>query len=341
MLGTGHCDSLILDDRRESTASAYLRPAIGRPNLSVHTYGLARRLIIQGDRCTGVEYQHDGRLTSVTSAQEVVVCAGAIGSPHLLMLSGVGPAAELTSLGVKVCVDLPGVGRDLQDHILLAGIRYHAERPLPPTADSGGSTVFAKTEDGDHGPDLLLSAMNFDYHMPWQQPAANAFTITIGHMRPRSRGSVRLVSADPSVPPAIDPAYAADPHDLDELIRGVEMVDRVVATGAFERWGGSCDTTAMLKLDRSELEAAIRDAISSYFHLSCSCRMGSDSWAVVDPQLRVHGLRGLRVADASAMPRVVSCNTNAASVMIGEKASDLIRGTDPLQAGDVDAAVPA
>ncbi|UKD57690.1 GMC family oxidoreductase N-terminal domain-containing protein [Amycolatopsis sp. FU40] len=324
MSGVGHPESLVLDGSRESTATAYLRPAMARENLTVRTHSTALRLILRDRRCHGVEYLHDGVREQV-SAGEVILCAGAVGSPHLLLLSGIGPADELPASGVDAVHDLPGVGRNLQDHILLAGIRYHARRPRTSTG-MDGATLLARTDAADHGPDLNLCVMNFDYHLSWQQPAPDSFTFAIGHMRPAGRGSVRLASADPLAAPLIDPAYVRERGDLDELVRGVELVDEIVRTGAFDEWEGRSDTTAMLRLRRAELEQAVRESISSYFHLSGTARIGADDDAVVDPDLRVRGIEGLRVADASVMPTVVSANTNAASVMIGEKAADLARG---------------
>jgi choline dehydrogenase len=189
-----------------------------------------------------------------------------------------------------------------------------------------GSTLLAKADNGRHGPDMHLNVMNIDYHQAWQAPLANSFTFGIGHMRPRSRGSVRRASADPAVAPLVDPAYLDDPFDLAALIEGVETVDRIVRTGAFGGWGGESQTADLLKRDRRDLEHAIKDAVSSYFHLAGTCRMGTDSDAVVDPGLRVNGVEGLWVADASVMPVNVTCNTNAATIMIGEKAADLLLG---------------
>lgn len=327
MLGVGQTESLVRDGRRESTATSYLRPAMSRPNLSVITGAQVLGLVLAGERCVGVRYAVDGTAESV-SAGEVVLSAGAVGSPQLLLLSGIGPAAELAPLGIEVAADLPGVGKGLQDHILLAGIRYHPARPVVDRGLGEGITVLDRTPGNDRGPDLHLAAMSIDWYLPGQQPSPNAYTFGVGHMRPRSRGEIRLVSADPLTSPAIDPGYLRERYDLEQLIIGVQQVEEIVRTGVFSEWGGSCDTTAMLELDDAALERAVKDAVSTYSHLSCSARMGTDADAVVDPHLRVHGISGLRVADASVMPAVVSCNTNAAAVMIGEKAADLVRGLE-------------
>jgi choline dehydrogenase len=326
MLGIGFPDALIVRDRRESTASAYLRPAMERSNLTVHQGALVRHLSVDRGRCTGVEYVRGGDVGMARATEEVVLCAGAVGSPHLMLLSGIGPASELAALGIDPVVDAPEVGLNLQDHLLLAGIRFQAERQLPPENIMASATLLARSGTGAHGPDLHITVVNTDYHQEWQEPLPNSFTFGIGHMRARSRGTVRLASADPMVPPVIDPRYLTEAADVDQLIKGIELVDEIVATGAFDDWGGTAETSAILRLERGEIERLVRDAASSYFHLAGTCRMGSDTGAVVDPHLRVVGLDGLRVADASVMPTLVSCNSNAATIMIGEKATDLISG---------------
>ena len=326
MLGVGFPDALIFENRRESTASAYLRPAMARPNLTVHQDALVRRLVLDGTRCTGVEYVRDGVAARAGAGEEVILCAGAIGSPQLMLLSGIGPAGDLEGLGIVPVLDAPEVGANLQDHLFLAGIRYQTDHPLP-TTNMAGATLLARTQAGEHGPDLHILAVAADYHLDWQAPLPNSFTFGIGHMRARSRGSLRLASADPAVAPIIDPRYLTETDDLDQLIAGVELVDEIVDTGAFADWGGSSQTHALLRLERSELEHLVGEAAGSYFHLAGTCRMGSDAGAVVDPELRVRGVERLRVADASVMPTLVSCNCNAATIMIGEKAADLVRTT--------------
>jgi choline dehydrogenase len=335
MLGVSFPDALIFDGRRESTGLAYLRPATNRPNLTVHQEGLVRRLTLQRGRCTGVEYVRDGVSALARAAEEVVLCAGAIGSPKLLLLSGVGPSDDLVALGIAPVVHAPEVGLNLQDHVLLAGIRYQADQPLPPENVLASATVLARSDaSATHGPDLHVTVANTDYHHDWQNPLPNSFTFVISHMRPRSRGALRLATADPALPPVINPRYLSDTHDLDQLIAGVELADQVVAAGAFDEWGGKSQTTELLQLQRHELEDRVREAAGSYFHLAGTCRMGSDGGAVVGPDLRVNGVDGLRVADASVMPTLVTCNSNAATVMIAEKAADLIRGR---KAGENDA----
>lgn len=326
LTGAATHDLLIVEGRRQSTATAYLRPAADRPNLTIRTGARARRLVVEGDRCRGVEYVASGAVEQAFAEREVLLCAGAVGSPHLLMTSGIGPAPELGAVGVTPLVDLP-VGRNLQDHVMLAGIRVQAERPLPPPSGQyAEATLFARTDPAQVAPELQIVQVQVDYHLPWQEPLENSFTFGVGHMQPRSRGRLWLASADPDVAPVIDPRYLSEQHDVDQLIAGIELVDELVGTGAFDAWGGRSCTTELLQLDRGALEGVVRDSVSSFFHLSGTCRMGSGPDAVVDPELRVLGLSGIRVADASVMPTIVSSNTNAAAVMIAERAADLVLG---------------
>lgn len=328
LLGAACHDLLIEDGRRQSTATAYLRPAIGRRNLSVATEARVHKLVLWGTRCLGVEYVHDGRRFEARAAAEVVLCAGAVASPQLLLLSGIGAAQQLSTLDIQPVADLPEVGQNLRDHIVLAGVRMRARRPLPPPSGNfAESTVFLTTGAQQRRPEIQLVQLQIDYHLPWQEPAGNAFTFGIGHMRPHSRGEIRLASADPEAPAVIDPRYLDEDNDIEQLVAGIEAADRLARTGAFDEWEATSDTANLLRLDARELRRAIRDSVSSFFHLSGTCRMGSDAGAVVDPCLRVNGVENLRIADASVMPDIVSCNTNAATVMIAEKAADLLRTT--------------
>ncbi|MEU1999862.1 GMC family oxidoreductase [Rhodococcus sp. NPDC019627] len=325
------CHDLLIsaDHQRQSAASAYLRPAADRPNLTIVTRATVTGLLIIGGRCQGVNYVADDRSESVSANVETVLCAGAVGTTRLLLASGIGPADELTPLGVSPVVDSTEVGKNLQDHVLLAGVRVRVDKELPPPSGNFAEATLFTTLDGSPGrPDLQICNIQVDYHTSVQDPAGAAFTMGIGHMRPASRGTIRLASADPAAAPLIDPAYLTEKADVDALITGVEVVAKLADTGAFDEWGGRCDHTDLLKLDRRDLERAIADGVSSFFHLSGTCRMGSDDDAVVDPSLRVRGVEKLRVADASVMPSIVSCNTNAATVMIAEKAAALLLDRD-------------
>lgn len=325
LIGTSVQDVLIVDGKRQSTATAYLRPAMKRTNLKVETGAMVTRLLFKGQCCIGAEYWCDGKLQRVP-AGEVILCAGAIDSPRLLLLSGIGRADDLVALGIDMVSDLPGVGQNLQDHVLLAGVRHHAERPLPPPCGNmAQTTLFMKTDPAQTRPELQIVQVQVDYHTPVQQPVANSFTFGIGHMRPLSRGRLRLAANDPAAMPEIDFRYLQHSHDLEQLITGIEEVHRLNETGAFDEWGGTSEASALVRLNRQDLEQAVRDRLSTYFHPVGSCRMGIDQDAVVDPSLRVHSIANLRVADASIMPEIVSSNTAAATVMIAERAAEIIR----------------
>ncbi len=329
MIGVGYAESLVHDGLRESTATAYLRPALGRPNLTVITGAFVLDLLMSGARCLGVRYEVGG-VVEQAHAAETVLSSGAIGSAHLLLRSGIGPSEQIAGVGLRPIHHLAGVGQNLHDHILLAGIRYVPGRQ-PAPANGDDATVFARLSPHTLGPDLTLLLMSGDYYMPWQQPVTGGHAMIVGHMRPESRGSVTLQSPDPRAQPAIDPGYLRERGDMDALIASIEMFDAIMQKGVLPEWGGVADTTRMLRLDPEDLEREIIDSISSYFHLAGTCRMGTGEDAVVDAELRVHGIEGLRVADASVMPMAVSVNTNAATVMIGEKAADLVRGRQSVE----------
>jgi choline dehydrogenase len=325
--GTGLHDMTITDGRRQTTADAYLRPVLSRPNLTVKLGACVQRLIVEGGRCTGVEYYHDGRLERVRAGAEVVLSAGAIGSPRLLMLSGIGHRHELSRLGIDSVADVPGVGRNLHDHILLCGICVEARQPIPAgTGNLGEAVLYWRSDEALPGPDLQIVLIYAPYLNPWQEPVANAYTFAVGHMRPASRGRLSLASADPARRPVINPGYLDERHDLETLIAGVQKALELRAQPAFRRWQGRDAMPGIEQASPPALAEFVRHAVSTFSHAVGTCRMGIDNDAVVDPQLKVQGLQGLRVADASVMPSITTTNTNAATIMIAEKAADLIRG---------------
>jgi choline dehydrogenase len=325
--GTGLHDMTIVDGRRQTTADAYLRPVLSRPNLTVETGAFVRRLLVEHDRCTGVEYERHGRLERVRVDGEVVVCAGAVDSPRLLLLSGIGDPEDLSELGIETVVELSGVGHDLHDHILVRGICVEAWRPIPPgTGNLGEAVVYWRSDERLVGPDLQIVLVYAPFYNPWQEASTNAYTFAVAHMRPASRGRVTLASSDPRQRPLIDPNYLGERHDLEMLVQGVQMALDLRTQPAFADWRGRDVMSGIEQGGSQALIDFVRGGVSTFGHLVGTCRMGVDDQAVVDSRLMVRGLDGLRVADASIMPSITTTNTNAATIMIAEKAADLIRG---------------
>ena len=345
--------------RRWSAADAYLKPAMGRPNLTVRTGAQVTRVVIEGGRATGVQYLAGGRRQTVRAAREVVLAGGAINSPQLLMLSGIGPADSLREVGVDVVHDLPGVGARLQDHPLVPVIwhvrggkslfrgespsgyaQYFAARRGPLTSNLAEAGLFTRSRDDLPEPDLQYHFLPVKF---WRQaevdPDVDAFTAATVLVHVHSEGSLRLRSADPTWAPAIDAGYLTDERDTEALVTGVEKAREIASAGPLaavlaEEWspGGTVRT-------RDDLRRGVRETLESLYHPVGTCRMGTDEAAVVDPQLRVRGVEGLRVVDASVMPTLVRGNTNAPTIMIAERAADLLRGKVP--AGGEAAVQPA
>jgi len=309
----------IMNGRRHSAAAAYLVPALARPNVEVRSPAQATRLILEGRRIVGVEYLQDGRLERVRASREVVLCAGAVDSPRLLMLSGIGEAAHLRAHGIAVAADLPGVGRNLQDHLKLA-IRWNGTTTLP------GSTVTAGlfTSSGS-GP---LPDLQFYVGRGIDQPDA-FITITVSLVAPRSRGEVRLQSADPLVAPFIRANYLQEQADVEALVVGARLARSLGHSPAYDGLRGDEIEPGPAATSDADLVGFARLKADTIYHAAGTCRMGpaSDPDAVVDAQLRVHGLDGLRVTDASIMPEAVNAPTHAACVAIGEKYASLVAGT--------------
>ena len=317
----------IRDRRRHSAAAAYLRPVIDSPNLHVITGAQVRRLLLVRRRCVGVEWQRDGRLESAHAGVEVVICAGTIASPQLLLLSGIGPGAELRALGIDVVADLSGVGRNLHDHLLSPAI-FAAERTIDPPAPGLSpiqTHLWWRSRSGLPGPDTQPIHFSVPLYEPWMEGPENGFTLLGGMIRPASRGTIRLSGPDPADPLLIDPNVLAEPGDLSSLLASLGQVRELGAAPALahewkarELYPGPSVRTA------AELRDYVRRTAITYHHQVGTCRMGIDAEGVVDPRLRVHGIHGLRVADASVMPAVTSGNTNAPSLLIGERAADFI-----------------
>jgi choline dehydrogenase len=332
--------------RRWSAADAYLHPAARRPNLTVRTGALATRVLLENGRAVGVEYRAGGRLHSVRAAHEVVLSGGAVNSPQLLMLSGIGPADHLREVGVDVHHDLPGVGGGLQDHPLVPVVwnvrsgrslvrgespagyaRWFGARRGPLTSNVAEAGLFTRSSPELAQVDLQMHFLPVKF---WQQaevdPDVDAFTAAVVLVHVQSRGSVRLRSADPSWSPAIDAGYLTEARDLDALVSGVEQVRDIASVGPLAAvLAGEWSPGGGVR-GRAALRSSVRRTLESLYHPVSSCRMGTDEDAVVDSQLRVRGVEGLRVVDASVMPTLVRGNTNAPTMMIAERAADLVLG---------------
>ena len=346
--GVGPMNLNIKDGARCGPAGAYLRPVMRHRNLTVLTEAPAVKLRFNGARCIGLDFLRDGQLHSVGASREVILCAGAIHTPRLLMLSGIGPQGDLEQLGIDTVIDLPGVGRNLQDHILLAGLCFEPKQSLPPPKyNLVESTAFWKSRPELGRPDLMFlplqapfvsDAIRAQYPIP-----PNAFCIVPGLVRVQSRGYLRMKTAEYNGPLEIQPNYLAEQTDVDALVAGVELGLDIASQPAFrdliKRW-----VAPPRRMSRQDTVAFVRQSCTTYFHPVGTCAMGPGREAVVDAELRVRGALGLRVADASVMPTIPSANTNAPSIMIGEFASRLmVGGGAAVRVGrdaDVFAAVP-
>jgi len=337
---------------RWTAARAYLGPATGRANLTVFTHTLARRIVFEGRRAVGIEAEREGAPLALRANAEVILTAGALQTPQLLMVSGVGPAAQLQALGIPLIADL-AVGENLQDHLdviinrraesdellglslsggkkLVQGIgRWRAHRDGVLTSNFAEAGGFVRSSPELDRPDLQLHfviGMVDNHNRTWH--LGNGMSCHVCALRPSSRGRVTLASSDMREAPLIDPGFLSDERDLDLLVKGFKLVRRIFAQPAFAPVHGA-DLSRELYFSQvrsdDEIRAAIRSRADSIYHPVGTCRMGSDAQAVLDPELKVRGLAGLRVADCSIMPTLISGNTNAPAMMIGERAADFIR----------------
>jgi choline dehydrogenase len=328
--GVAFCQLNVRDGRRQTGATAFLAPLAGSPALTVLTGACAQRLLFEGARCVGVEIARDGALEQIRAEREVVVCAGTVESPKLLLLSGIGAADDLGRLGIDVVADVPGVGRNLHDHVL-SPVIYGGSQPIPPAVpglQQLHSHLFWRSRPGLPGPDIQPLFFHLPLYLEGMQGPADGYTLMAGIIRPASRGALRLASADPSAPPLIDPACLSCEVDLDTLVAAVALCREIGGQSALAAWRGSELYPGPGVRTHAELREYVRDTAITYHHQVGTCKMGVDADAVVDPQLRVRGVEGLRVADASVMPFVSSGNTNAPTAMIGERAADLVLAAD-------------
>ncbi|MEJ0005443.1 MAG: GMC family oxidoreductase N-terminal domain-containing protein [Steroidobacteraceae bacterium] len=348
--GVGFRQGVIRGGKRETTARAFLRPALARGNVTLLTDSLVMRVVVVEGRAVGVAYEREGREHQVRATREVILCAGALQTPQILQLSGIGPAAELLAHGIKPVHVLPGVGRNLQDHLacpvmmtttnstsygisaraLPRGIwnvaQYLLGRSGPFASNVFESVGFLKTAPGLDRPDVQF------VFQPAARPRPN-FPLPIGHgfaispvsLYPRSRGTVTLVSPDPHAAPAIDPALLSVEADIEPLIRAIKLARRILGAPNFAHYHGTEVAPGAAVQTDAQIAEFIRASSYTVHHQVGTCRMGEHPEAVVDSQLRLRGMEGLRIVDASVMPLIIGGNTNAVVVMIAEKAADLIR----------------
>jgi choline dehydrogenase len=347
--GAGFFQTTTRRGRRASSAYSYLRPAKNRGNLHIETSALAQRLVFEGKRAKAVEYKQNGRLRTARARKEVLVSSGAYNSPQLLQLSGVGPADLLKTHGIDVVLDSPGVGNDLQDHLqvrivtrcaqritlndvvnhpvrrVMAGVRWALARSGPLTIAAGTSGAFFKTNPRLASPDIQIHFIPFSTDkMGENLHPFSGFTASVCQLRPESRGSLKIRSADPSAPPEIRINYLATETDRAAFIDGIRILRKILAAPALKEYCvEEVYPGAKVTSDEDVLDFA-RKTGSTVYHPTSTCRMGNDPLAVVDQRLRVRGIEGLRVVDASVMPDLMSGNTNAPTIMIAEKASDMI-----------------
>ncbi|MDL5155163.1 GMC family oxidoreductase [Actinomycetospora termitidis] len=323
-VGAGPINVDAHDGVRTSTWTGHLRPVLDHERLTVVTGAHVTGLTLRGGRCVGVGFRVDGETHEIRAGRETVLCAGSIDSPRLLLSSGIGPAEHLRAVGVEPVLDLPGVGENLQEHPILAGLCFEAAEELPPLRDNlEGSMAFWRSAPDVAVPDLTFVSVQIPYvsaEVAAAHPVpANAFVLAPGVMRVRSRGRLRL-TADGGVD--LRSNMLTDPADVDAAVAGVEIGLELADQPAFRKLVAR--RVAPGATDRASLEQFVRRAAMPYFHPVGTCAMGTDEHAVVDPQLRVRGVEGLRVADASVMPTITSANTNAPTVMIAERAAELI-----------------
>jgi choline dehydrogenase len=347
--GAGFFQTTTRRGRRASTAFSYLRPAKNRGNLHIETSALAQRILFEGRRARAVEYRQGGSLRTARARKEILVSGGAYNSPQLLQLSGVGPADLLRSHGIGVVLDAPGVGNDLQDHMqvrlvtrcaqrvtlndivhhplrrIMAGVQYAALRKGPLTIAAGTSGAFFKTNPRLASPDIQIHFLPFSTDkMGEKLHSFSGFSASVCQLRPESRGSLRVKSADPAVPPEIRINYLATETDRTAFIEGIKILRKILSAPALKPYTVEEVTPGPKVANDEDVLNYCRETGSTVYHPTSTCRMGNDPLAVVDQRLRVRGLEGLRVVDASIMPDLMSGNTNAPTIMIAEKASDMI-----------------
>lgn len=331
--------------QRHSTAAAYLKPILHRPNLTIQTHTQVTNLLFEGTRVVGLAYLQNGEPHQIQVGKEVILSGGAINSPQLLMLSGIGAAEHLNALGIPLVVDLPGVGQNLQDHLAVP-ILYKCKQPVslenakttinllkyllfkqgPLTSSVAEAGAFVKTQDSLSIPDIQLHfAPAYFINHGFTKPEGHGFTVGPMLLYPNSKGRITLRSSSPLEPPIIQPNYLASEADLQGLTEGLKLARKIVQMSAFNAFRGEELFPGIQVQHDEDIHAFIRNTAETLYHPVGTCKMGNDAMSVVNSRLQVHGVQGLRVVDASIMPSIVGGNTNAPTIMIAEKAADLIK----------------
>ena len=352
--GFGPMHMTVKNGVRCSTANAYLRPVMARSNLTVITHALVHKVLLDGKKTVGVRYERKGQVFDVSVEKEVILSAGPVGSPHLLQLSGIGAKKDLEEAGIEVQHDLPGVGQNLQDHLefyfqfkckkpislngqlglwnkFLIGSRWFFTKKGLGATNHFESCGFIRSKANVEWPDLqyhfLPAAMRYDGKEAF---AGHGFQVHIGHNKPKSRGSIKAISNDPKAHPQIRFNYLEHEEDREGFRACVRLTREIINQSALDEYRGEEIQPGINVQSDEEIDAFVRQFVESAYHPSCSCKMGTDELAVVDSETRVHGIEGLRVVDSSIFPTIPNGNLNAPTIMVAERAADLIRGRETL-----------
>jgi len=356
--GFGPMHMTVKNGLRCSTSNAYLRPAMARDNLTVVTHALVHKVLLEGKQTVGVQYERKGKIHQARVTKDVVLSAGPIGSPHILQLSGIGAKETLTKANIELTHELPGVGENLQDHLefyfqfkckkpislngkldwwnkLLIGTRWILTRKGLGATNHFESCGFIRSKANVEWPDLqyhfLPAAMRYDGKEAF---AGHGFQVHIGHNKPKSKGSVKAISADPKAHPEIRFNYLAHEEDREGFRACVRLTREIIHQQALDDYRGEEIQPGIDVQSDEEIDAFVREFVESAYHPSCSCKMGTDALAVVDPQTRVHGIKGLRVVDSSIFPTIPNGNLNAPTIMVAERAADIILEKELLAPSD-------
>ncbi len=352
--GFGPMQMTVKDGVRCSTSLAYLKPAKSRPNLTIQTKVQVEKILLEDKRAIGILYQHKNRAKQVYARREVLLCAGAIGSPHLLQLSGIGPADVLEQAGIDLKHDLPGVGKNLQDHLEFY-FQYHCKQPITlngkldllskfligarwfffksglGASNHFESCGFIRSKAGIEWPDLqyhfLPAAMRYDGRAAFD---GHGFQVHIGHNKPKSRGWIKALSNDPRQKPEIQFNYLQEQEDIEGFRACLRLTREILSQPAMDPYRAGEIQPGEHIVSDEEIDAFVRANVESAFHPSCSCKMGEDDMAVVDSNTKVHGIESLRVIDSSVFPSITNGNLNSPTIMLAERAADLIKGVDLL-----------